>query len=317
MDEAEIYLKEIVSLSVENSIKQINKYLMNDRVVPNLKLIITGGQAIETYFPFSPSLRTHDYDLKLVASKYTNINSAVLDRMLLLGRGIVRYLTQELNKYIIKILPKIKLEIKTKYNIELVDQNGIVFKSSSKLRNNFLNMVTFKLRDKVKVRTNAIADVYVVNPKEISEHYLTFTGLEGSNPILSEDAGNYYIPIKYINDLPYAGLGYILWDTLRMIENSKRLGLGKYQRYIQKRDAIIQGLNSPDQKLSCNAMKDYIKTCSLTYSECEIKGRRFKTVDSILRYAIQEGIIPPEYYSTIRNNYDINYICTSVKKMLE
>lgn len=317
MDEAEIYLKEIVSLSIETSMKEINKYLMNDRVVPNLKLIITGGQAIETYFPFSPSLRTHDYDLKLVASKYTNINNTVLDRMLLLGRGIVRYLTQGLNKYIIKILPKIKSEIKTKYDVELVDQKGIVFKSSSKLRNNFLNSVTFKLRDSSKIRTNAIADVYVVDPKEISEHYLTFTGLEGSNPILSEDAGNYYIPIRYINGLPYAGLGYILWDTLRMIENSKLLGLSKYQRYVQKRDAIIQGLNSPNEKLSCNAMKDYIKTCSLTYSECEIKGRRFKTVDSILRYAVQEGIIPIEYYSTIRNNYDINYICTSVKKMIE
>lgn len=212
-EEAENYLKEIVSIPVETSIKEINNYLINDRVVPNLKLIITGGQAIETYFPNSSSLRTHDFDLKLVAPKQVSINTVIKDRMLILGRGIVRYLVKQLNSYIIKILPRIKLNIKNKFNLDLIERDGVVFKSSSNLRNSSLNIVSFRLKnskkDIGKIRTNSLIDVYVVDPKEIADHYLTFTGLEGSNRILSEDAGNYYIPIRYINELPYAGLGYV------------------------------------------------------------------------------------------------------------
>jgi len=319
-EEAENYLKEILTLPVELSIKEINKQLKNDRIVPGLKLIVTGGQAIESYFPNSPPLRTHDFDLKLVAPKYSPVNENTKKRMLLLARGIVRYLEKQLNAYLIEVLPKIKGEIKSRYGLELVSINSKVFKSVVKLKNNLLHIVSFKHRDAVKTRTNSLVDVYVVDPKEIVEHYKTFTGLEGSNPILSEDAGDYYIPIKYINGIPYSGMGYVLWDTLRMIDNTKETRYvknSKYDRYVQKKDAIIQALNDPNQKLSCNSMKDYIKTCAMTYSDCEINGKKFTTTDSILRYALEEEVIPVEFYQKIKDNYDINYVCTSVKKMLE
>ena len=322
-DKAEIYLKEILSMPIEFAIKDLNKQLFKDRIVPGLKLIVTGGQAIQAYFPNSPPLRTHDYDLKLVAPKNILITPTVRFRMNLLGKGITKYLNIVLNNYISTILSKTKRDIMNKYGLQLLDKNGKVFTSTTNLKNDQLNILTFKLRGKGKIRTNSMADVYVVDPseqgEEIEAHYKTFTGLEGSNPILSQDAGNYYIPFKYINGIPYAGMGYIVWDTYRMVNESLERGLPKHNRYVEKRDSILQALNDPNSRLSCDSMKDYVKQCEVKYNECKIKGKQYHTVNSVLAYAIREGLIPPDKYiiRKIRNNYDLDYICNAVKRMLE
>lgn len=317
-DQAEMYLKEILSIPVELAIKGLNKILEKDRIVPGLKIIVTGGQAIQSYFPNSPELRTHDFDLKLVAPKNITITPTVKNRMLLLGRGITRYLDVVLNNYTAKILPKIKKEIRSKYGLKLLDKNRKIFTSTTNLRNNQLNILTFKLTDGRKIRTNSMIDVYVVDPVEIQKHYKTFTGLEGSNPILSQDAGNYYIPLKYINGIPYAGMGYIVWDTYRMIAESLEKGLVKYPRYVEKRDAILHALNNPRTKISCDALKDYVATCEKKYGDCRIKGKRYRTVAEILKYGIREGLIAfdPATLRRIMSNYDLNYVCESVKRML-
>lgn len=318
-ERAEIYLKEILSIPIELTIKDLNRQLENDRIVPGLKLIVTGGQAIQSYFPNSPQLRTHDYDLKLVSPKNVAISSRVKNRMLLLGRGATRYLDIVLNNYIEKLLPKLKGDIQKKYGLELIDNNGKVFTSTTNLKNNQLNILTFKLTDGSKIRTNSMIDIYVVDPKEISEHYYTFTGMEGSNPILSQDAGDYYIPIKYVNGVPYAGMGYIVWDTYRMVADSLERGSVKYPRYAEKRDAILHALNNPTSNVSCDALKDYVNTCEKNYKECTIRGRRYRTVTGILRYALSEGVIPSDAVTIrrIMGNYDLNYVCEAVKRMIE
>lgn len=317
-EQAEIYLKEIMSIPVELGVKDINRQLKNDRVVPGLKLIVTGGQAIQTYFPNSEQLRTHDYDLKIIAPKDVTITPTVKDRMRLLGRGATRYMEIALNEYVNDILLKVRKNIKDKFNLELVYQESKIFNASVNLRNPALNTVFFRLRDGQKVRTNSMVDIYVVDPQEIQEHYYTFTGLEGSNPILSGDAGNYYIPFKYINDIPYAAMGYILWDTLRMVENTRDPGSPKRERYREKRDAIIQALNNPKSKMSCNAVKDFIVNCERTYNECRIRGKNFDTVESLLRFGLDEGLIPPDrdVIEKILDTYDVNYVCQSIKRML-
>ena len=314
---AEIYLKEISSIPIELAIKDLNKQLENDRIVPGLKLVVTGGQAIQAYFPHSPPLRTHDYDLKLVATKTTPMTNVVKNRMKLLGRGITRHLEIVLNKYMSNLLPKVKRDIRNKYGLELLDKNGKVFKATTNLKNDQLNILTFKLRGDRKIRTNSMADVYVVDLEEI-EHYKTFTGLKGSDPILSENSGNYYIPIQTINGIPYAGMGYIVWDTYRMVTESLERGLPKHPRYVEKRNAIIQALNNPQTRISCDAMKDFVSECEKEYKICNIKGKRYKTVNSVLSYAIREGLISsdPEFINKIRNNYNLDYICESVKRML-
>lgn len=316
-ESAEIYIKELLSVPIDLAIKEINKQLYVDRVIPGLKLIVSGGQAIQEYFPNSKQLRTHDYDLKLVTPKTVKITSSVIKRMKILSKGIIRYFDIYLNDYISTILEKVKQDIKDKYGLMLLDKDGKVFTSAENLRNDYLNILTFKLRDTQKIRSNSLIDVYTVNPKEISEHYYTFTGLDGSNPILSEDAGDYYIPLRYINGIPYAGMGYVLWDTLRMVDNSRENKSLKYSRYVAKRDAIIQALNDPEAKLSCDAMKKYVAECE-SKSTCVLDGKRYETVNSLLVYAINEGLMPMDrsVIQHVKTNYDLDTFCSSIKRIL-
>ncbi len=322
-EQAEIYIKELLAMPIELAIKDINTQIQNDRIVPGLKLLVTGGQAIQTYFPNSQPLRTHDFDLKVVAPAAIDYVPTIRARMTLLAKGIARYLELALNKYVKDLDINLKDEIKDRYGLELLlDENNDIFTASANLRTDLLNIVTFKLRDPgVKIRTNSIADVYVVDPEEIAQHfnYWEFTGLKDSNEILSEDAGNYYIPFKVINGVPYAGMGYIIWDTYRMIKDSKERGLPKYFRYVQKRDAILNALNNPTTKVSCNALKDYMLNCEQQYRSCVINDQKFKTTDALIRYGVSEGVIPTDtaFIERIRKTYDINYLCESLKRILE
>ena len=319
-ERAEIYLKEVLAIPIELAIKDLNTLLAQDEQIPGLKILVTGGQAIQIYFPNSPPLRTHDFDLKLVAPKNITITPYVRSRMMLLGRGCSRYIEIILNKYITQ---EVQTNIIKRFNLELLSEEGKIFSAVTNLKNDMLNIVKFRIRGEGRIRTNSIADVYVVDPQEIKEHYYTFTNLDGpdgygSNKILSEDAGNYYIPIRYVNDIPYAGMGYILWDTLRMVDVSQRLNLPKQERYQQKRDAIIQALNDPNSKLSCNAMKEYILQCEQKYNSCTIRNQNYSTVESLLRFAVEEGLIAADsaLIRKIQQTYDLNYLCSSVKKML-
>ena len=314
-ERAEIYLKETLAIPIELAIKDLNALLDQDEQIPGLKILVTGGQAIQIYFPNSPPLRTHDFDLKLVAPKNTTITPRVRSRMMLLGRGCSRYIEIVLNKY---ITPEVQTNITRRFNLELLEEDGKIFSAVTNLKNDMLNIVKFRIRGEGRIRTNSIADVYVVDPQEIKEHYYTFTNLGGSNEILSENAGNYYIPIRYVNGIPYAGMGYILWDTLRMVNVSQRLNLPKQERYQQKRDAIIQALNDPNAKLSCNAMKEYILQCEQKYNDCTIRNENYSTVESLLRFAVEEGLIASDssLIHKIQQTYDLNYLCSSVKRMI-
>lgn len=280
---------------------------------------MTGGQAIQTYFPNSPQLRTHDFDLKIIAPKQLVYGPKTRARMVLLAKGIAKYIEIALNKHVKSLGIDLKKEIKDKFGLDLVlDENNDMFNASTNLRTDLLNIVTFKLKDSRKIRTNSIADVYVVDPSEIA-HYPTFTGGSDSNKILSEDGGDYYIPFKVINGVPYAGMGYIIWDTYRMVRDSFERGLPKYPRYVEKRDAIINALNNPNAKMSCNAMKNYMLQCEEQYKSCLINEQKFKTVSSLIKYGVAEGIIPADknFIDRIRQSYDVNYLCESLKRIME
>ena len=124
--------------------------------------------------------------------------------------------------------------------------------------------------------------------------------------------------MKYINGIPYAGLGYIIWDTYRMVANSIKLGLSKQQRYIEKRDAILHALNNPVRNLSCESMKDFVKVCEKKFDTCVIKGKKFYSKMEVLKYGLVEGLIPLdlEIINQIRSNYDLNSICEIIKTIL-
>lgn len=321
-DAAEKYMKSLMVIPINIGIKEINYELSKFDGIPGLILMVTGGQAIEQHFRNNEDLRTHDFDLKLIAPSDTKITKAVNETMLYVGELISNNLLTRVNLYIKPILEEVKNTMKQKFDVELrtsVNNNNDVFMLNK--YGDRLNTVSFKMkRDKIVVQSPLI-DVYVVNPVSgpITEHFKMFTNLEGSDPILSQNAGKYYIPYKLINDVPYAKLGYLLWDTIRMIEFTKKNKLPKYQRYVNKRNAIINGLDNPGIELSCSAMKDYINKCDKEFeSSCVVKGKNYYQLVDLITLGIGEGLIPsdPEVIKRIRNTYTLAGMCENINNLL-
>lgn len=318
-EKAELYIKELLAVPIEMAIKNVNKQLKDDRVVPGLILMVTGGQAIQNYFPNSPSLRTHDFDLKVMAPSTIKVGPVVLDRMKFLATGIARYIQLTLNKYVKNLGIDLSDEIKDRFGLTLVlNENNNMFSVPTLSSNSLLNIITFKLKDGKKIRTNSITDIFVADPEELKKHF-NYNEFTGDNEILSENnEGKYYAPYKLINGVPYAGMGYIIWDTYRMVDYARENGLAKYPRYVEKRDAILNALNNPVTKISCNALKDYMLNCEKKYKSCTIKGKKYKTADSLIRFGISEGVLPvdKEFIKNLRKTYDIDYLCESIKRLI-
>lgn len=314
LEQAELIVKDNLLLAINIGLQEINKELLTIKRVPGLKLMVTGGQALENYFPDSPELRTHDFDLKLVAPTQVTITRDTRRFMLFLGAIIADNLTRRANMYVTGILPQLRSTLRQKYGVQIIgDQPFNVQKVGSSLFTVF-----FKLQKGNTVRSSPLADVFVVKPSDIY-HYKMFAGLQDSDPILSEDAGAYYIPYEEIDGIPHAKLGYLLWDTLRMIEYTRELGLPKFQRYVNKRNSIIQGLNNPEQKLSCDMMQGYVQKCNKDFSSgCRIGDKVYNNIEDIITLAISEGVIPadPQVVQRVRDNFSMNYLCEKVKKIL-
>lgn len=313
-DQAELTVKDILLIPINIGIKEINYEL--DQLGGDLILMVTGGQVIENYFPNSPTLRTHDFDLKLIAPKNVTITRSIRRYMLKIGVNIARNLETRMNLYVEPILDDLKKRLQAQHGVELITENGKTFYLEKV--GSSLYTIMFKMKQGNRIKESPLIDVFVVKPDDIY-HFNKFTGLQDSDPILSEDTGKYYIPYDLVNGVPNAGLGYILWDTIRMIEYTRELGLPKFQRYVNKRNAIIQGLNEPKQKLSCDMMQGYVERCNRDYkSACVINNKKYNNMDDLITLAIEEGIVPndPRVIKRIRKEFSLNFLCEKIEKIL-
>nr|QBK91383.1 MAG: hypothetical protein LCPAC302_00030 [Pithovirus LCPAC302] len=312
LDRAELYIKDLMLFPLNIAVKEINTELKTIDELPNPILMLTGGQAIENYFPNNPYLRTHDFDLKLVAPTSVVMTPNLRRTMLIYGEIIINNLRDRMNMYIKPILNSVKSKLN---DVELyTEEDGPFFVTHG---GTSLWSVMFTMKYNDIIRQSPLIDVYVVKPSDVY-HYRTFTRLQGSDPILSEkEEGDYYIPYKLVDNVPIADLGYVLWDTLRLIDDFKSRGLLKYKRYENKRDAIIAGLNNINTDLSCNFIKDYVKKCSRDFERsCRIGSKVYNNIDDIITYSIMEGIIPndPRIIKRIRT-YSLDYLCNKIKSI--
>ena len=345
------YLKTILDLPIMAIIKQVDAFLESTYPGKGYRLIVSGGAAINRYFENSPYLKTTDYDLKLVAptvsyiKAYTDETNKNLEEV---HFEVVRTFGQELADYIYSIGDKLNEQLNLLFHAELrlVDEYGALLKIN-KPGTNLYNL-EFKLQDTIsgELYTDAIIDLFRVNldniasedftydpvgcnkenPKSWSNyHYAQFSGFEGiSNPILSTTGGIYYIPTFEVDGILYAGLGYLIWDTLRMIRNAEKRHLSKLNRYKEKFWAIISSLNDPKTYLSCYMMGGYINkcnqdhtSCGLPFDKCNIGDACYNKSD-LVRRGQAAGYFPEVISGEFEEKLDdigIQFMCENSKQI--
>jgi hypothetical protein len=314
---ATIMVKNYLEIYILYNIKQINRKMTSEDNSAG-KLIISGGAALEKYFIGIPEFITSDFDLKFTYPVNLSLNiqkQRIKNDMI----TIINYFNNNINTYF------------AEFNFQLFNEKfpmlrliqiepGIYISRKEKGK-----LSVYFIRIKYGPKTEDFKDIGIIDligvlpddPKYY--HYNVFTGKGTHNDILSRNADLrraekekvYYIPIKIIDDIPYAGLGYIIWDTWRMINTSIMYDLDKITRYSKKFNAIMDGLNSLDYTASCDAFGSLVSTCQTKIEKCNINK------DNMIIVAVEKGFLPgnPETQKQILDEFGHSYLCDHIRRI--
>lgn len=296
----QIKFKEQLSLAVLKYISFVNKKLAEsnfenglDQYTKYLKLIIGGGAAFRYYIKRTPKtivLETHDYDLRLFLDMkpsksplFKEGKEKIEEWMLDISSAIAIAFTDFLNLYV--------KESKVKFNP--------VFKT---VHHGFLTTIEYKLNGE----NDSIIDIV----PHIPSHALFYGPLDIKKDQLLEDfkkadftgivsrQGFFKSSLIYNKDslgIYYVTLGYIVWDTVRMINyiiDSKKFQ--KFERYLTKYKVLLSALSRPELYMKCESSKKFINSCNKTVQFCNIAGQKLSTKEELIQYGIDKKILPDD-----------------------
>jgi hypothetical protein len=233
------------------NLREINRNIKRDR--PHDTMIICGGDAVNLYI--NDIIYTHDFDIKYVCN--SNDCGTIFYEI---QYNIMKFLCNKVNEYLLRIDPSVVglNYIKTIINLPkgaFVANNTGQPIDTNNYRHNFMALT-------IPYNNNTNANESVLDLKLFSRndvpHYDCWTGNSGMNPcfprmtnieetILSKFTkqinNNIPIPNITVNELEYATLGYILWDTFRMVIESESTG-NKKDKYRYKMLRLLNLLNN-------------------------------------------------------------------------
>ncbi len=319
-------LKDTLTPYILLLIQDINNYLKLNKF-PFL-LVVVGGDAISKHFPLDPKLDSHDFDVRLAPIVGFENKEGLKELQLQLSAVIAKYFEQKLNNYILKIIPILRQKFENKFEDFLQGiklKKGGVFQAGKTVlidnkftsvpvdtpingrRTGDLYTVQYTLKLKDKLLTDSLIDIFAARPDSVDQYY------ESTENNQNDPAT--FIPYVIIEGVPYASLGFLIWDTLRLIEKGRRLGYEKLPRYQMKLEQLIKGLYNPNGKLSCLAMKDFVKGCvNEEQKDCTIDGKKLNK-NQLVDYAVSEGFIPEQLSDKFKKEFSKEYLCNYIKEL--
>ena len=332
------YIEHIFQPIVLSTLKRINQ--RNDR--NNLGFIISGIAAAEKYFPAVPELIADYFSITLT---YNLSDELTPDINLLFNVGLeaIDTINQEINRYYSIIERKLQSDLRVLFGVNLAPTSPIPplppFKETDE-----------SLPPQRRLPTNAVFYVVVQDDQFLIKYALISAydkHIKGDynlvminaavfnpttqlpnifyhpeftfDPILSRGRTlyPYFIPTINIKGQYYAGLGYVIWETLQLqrhfVDN---------QPYINKLQnqylAMINALNNQNLSLSCQMLSNFIEDCSQQSDEdtCIVANRSYD-LDQLINYGIRNGYFPnnDEFLETLRNNLNLGQICQLVREL--
>jgi hypothetical protein len=276
---------------LSGAVMEYISYFNLNLALPKIKIVIAGGSALNYYFKKEEAeiFETHDFDLRCVYDDYIppeedNIISEQLKRQqMMFIDGAIDYLNnffkknqrlfKDFTEYVQRTIPSFSFSYENNfffndYANDLSDLQGInyIYEMDGKEYYGSLIDIIIESRnmapeygypDKkdngVPYTLDELIDLYE-DEVEVGfvKNYLGFT---------TEDPTVIYAG----NGIYYVSLGYVLWDTVRMLSVTAKKKKGrKYERYIQKYIKIIHSFNNPQKYLRCTSspIEQFIKYCT-------------------------------------------------------
>lgn len=232
----------------------INQGIKQER--PYDKMIICGGEAVNVYL--TDFIETHDFDIKYVCHDCLNDSFFYNTQY-----KIMEFLCNEVNKYLYSTDPS---DFYLPYIKNLI--SGPAYVGNHKGENISIFNYGFEFMALIipyfDGNTESVLDLKLFS-RHNTPHYECWIGKSGMTPCFPElkpsqaevtFTQNQDDPIPNItyNGLEYATLGYVIWDTFRMviISNTTEKKLDKYRYKLLR---LLNGLN--DKNLNTHLI-DYV-----------------------------------------------------------
>ena len=295
----------IILDTLRESNELILKYTGNNN---KWRFIVAGGAAVQKIVPGFSEIRTTDYDIKLAPFNNDEISTLVNTKF---------SVTIESAKYLLhlkQIFCGLLID-----KLRQVNLNNVVNVYAKTLGISSIEIGKFKLDEIHDQLHSIIYSMYIPGAKYIINENLVDIHID--LPVtIGEISWKRYSSIPqdrilkkiatqlttipcfvYKEHIYYASIGFVLWDTLRMIEEYKedisinnaqshpdsKLGnfySRKLERYNYKLSAIITALHDPDNFLSCSMLsKTFVRKCN-TIGECDISDEVLNKVLSSIQY---------------------------------
>lgn len=317
-----IKYKEILSPAIFKFIAFVNKNLSEIAETKHLKLLISGGAAFSHYIKRTKKteiLATHDFDLRLFLDIPPSKNPIFGDKreetekwMLDISSAIATSFSSFLNEYISQI--KISRRFPTATQFRTVDRG-------------FLSTIEYEINGE----TDSLIDIVPhipskaihygaleIDKEKLFEQYkdIDFSGVASRQGFFKSSL----IYVKNDFGIYYVSLGYLVWDTVRMLNYiidsvgySKYDKTVKFERYLKKYKILLAALSRPEMYMTCKSGKKYIDTCQRTKQVCKVDGVGYKTKKSLVQVGIEKGILPKskEWYQAMIK-MDFSDICKVV-----
>jgi len=261
-------------------------------------------------------------------------------------RNIIESISLVLNYYLdsdINFFNSIQNKL-SEVGYSLINNNGNIFRIH---RNNGIKLssIIYSLVPLFPYNGNGIVNCNIVDVLPISngsiisdlEYKYFYEGDLFSNSIEHDNSHQNSInfteddfPIPYFmhHGVPFATLGYSLWDLDRMIKYEKKelkritntnsiiYPLSKLKRYKHKKLIIQQTLNNTPMNLNCQALQETIESCKSEFNDgiCYLDGLPYD-VDDLIELGISENLFPNEEFAVEQlQNMGVSYLCDFIHR---
>jgi hypothetical protein len=286
-----------------------------------LKLILSGGDVLNYYFDGPQIFKTHDFDIKLSADKRVVLNQRNIETIQTYASEVAEEFEKAMSDYYRANQEFLDGQLRKLFGVQIARHRGSNERFKTFKRNDALHTIRYRLRNPegTKEDVDDLLDVYVALPETTNFSFDTWIG---GDELLSLDNNRFFVPTIEVEGILITGLGFMLWDTQRMIEYSreqeKKGKPNKLQRYIDKQRAMYNDLNHPLKRLKCLPFESYVKSCSKKFSRCRILNQRFNSVSEALDYSLRQDLISPEQRKILlQGNYSLAFICDHINRLLE
>lgn len=309
-------------------------------LIQHLKLIISGGAAFNYYIKNNEktkTLETHDFDLRLfldippARSPLFNENesNSTEEWMTLICKQIGDSFASFLNNYvkssnIYEELRKEKIDIS---EFRMVDHGFLTTIEYIMSINNGEEIVDSLIDIVPHIPSKAIHyGKLEINKKVNFKNYneKNFGGVQSRQGFFKSSI--VYTKTSY--GVYYISLGFLVWDTVRMLNymiDSKMFGYNKrnnhpdwdptekLERYMTKYKILLMALSRPELYFKCDAVEKLINNCKKIKQVCKINNKKITTKEDIIYEGVKAGVFPNDihWYKELMK-MDFQTVCDAV-----